>query len=58
VETYNAMEQAADAFATRYRAAPDAALLNDAYEFGLVRCTSNVGTPVPILSDGQPLALP
>lgn len=27
-------------------------------EFGLVRCTSNVGTPVPILSDGQPLPLP
>lgn len=27
-------------------------------EFGLVRCTSNVGTPVPILDDGQPLPLP
>jgi hypothetical protein len=27
-------------------------------ELGLVRCTSNVGTEVPILDDGQPLALP
>lgn len=27
-------------------------------KFGLVRCTSNVGTAVPILDDGQPLPLP
>jgi hypothetical protein len=27
-------------------------------EFGLVRCPSNVGTPVPIPTDGQPLPLP
>jgi hypothetical protein len=27
-------------------------------KFGLVRCTSNVGTEVPILDDGQPLPLP
>ena len=26
--------------------------------FGLVRCTSNVGTEVPVLDDGQPLPLP